>query len=139
MWKEADSETREKYKGDTAENITMRIKEGTLTDGSTTVIIEDLNLNTKNHIYGISFTLYEKINNEWYYFPTKIDKYGWTLLDYYVNEDNLLEMEADWEWLYGKLKPGEYKLVKDVLFQEENQDNEFNESSIHTFSVDFII
>ncbi len=59
--KEVENIPRKKYEGDTAKNVTMTIKEGTLTNKSATVIIEDLNLNNKKDVYGISFDLCEKL------------------------------------------------------------------------------
>lgn len=29
-----------------------------------------------------------------------------------VGEDNKLELDINWEWLYGKLNPGKYRIVK---------------------------
>ncbi|MCM1053617.1 MAG: hypothetical protein NC483_06570 [Ruminococcus sp.] len=128
--KETNDNPRAKYEGDTAENVTMRIKEGTLTDGSATVIIEDLNINNKENIYGKEYILYEKVGDEWFYM-TPIVKTAWELNEYHVNNDNLLEFEIDWEWLYGKLKPGEYKLTKGIFSESERES--------YSFSVDFAI
>lgn len=127
--KEMNKKTREKYEKDTAQNITMRIKEGTLKKGSATIIIEDLNPNNKEDIFGISFVLYEKIGNEWVSLPPKVDEYGWTLRDYHVNDKNILEMETNWEWLYGELKPGQYKIAKGLVVEDKS----------YTFSTDFTI
>lgn len=46
------------YKGDTANGVTMDIKEGTLTNSSTTIIITDNNKETNN--YSKNFGLYKK-------------------------------------------------------------------------------
>ena len=43
-----------------------------------------------------------------------IDNDFWNLVGYSVDENNKLELEHNWEWLYGELENGEYKLVKEV-------------------------
>lgn len=62
------------YEKDTAQNITMTIKEGTLTNNSATVIIKDLS-GQKNY-FGEDFVLYKKKNNKWYYLKTIIQWYN---------------------------------------------------------------
>ncbi|MCM1053391.1 MAG: hypothetical protein NC483_05410 [Ruminococcus sp.] len=122
-------EDRAKYEGDTAENIIMSIKEGTLTDGSATVIIEDLS--DKDNMYGEEYTLYEKIDNEWFKLSEIVDTVVWDALDYHVNQNRLLEFEINWHYHFGKLKKGKYKLVK-WLVPEGGRE-------VYSFSVDFTI
>ena len=43
-----------------------------------------------------------------------IDNDFWNLVGYSVDENNKLKLEHNWEWLYGELKSGEYRLVKEV-------------------------
>ncbi len=127
--KEIENVPREKYEGDTAKNVTMKIKEGTLTNESATVIIEDLS--GKNNTYGEEFRLYKKIGNDWIYLYPKVDNLMWNLIGYGVNENNILELKTSWHCYWGKLSPGEYKLVKDAVPEDENAN--------YTFSVDFTI
>lgn len=94
------------------ENVSMVIKEGTLTNTSATVIITDLS--GKNYTYGESYRIDKKENGKWKELETVIDNYGFNLVGYSVDENNKLEFNHDWEWLYGKLKSGEYRLVKEV-------------------------
>lgn len=114
---------------DIVEGISMKIKEGTLTDGSATVLITDLSGN--QNIYGEAFSICKKIDNEWFYLNSKVNNRAWTTKDYSVNEHHFLEMNQSWNEYWGKLKPGEYRLVKTVLST--------NEEKVYNFSVDFII
>lgn len=52
------------------------------------------------------------LKEAWEDVPTIIEDYGWNCLAYMVFEDDVTEFECDWEWLYGKLPAGTYRLVK---------------------------
>ncbi len=118
------------YKGDTSNGVTMAIKEGTLTNSSATIIITDNNKETND--YSVNYRLYKKEEDKWVSLKLIVDKYSMTLAHYRVKEDNKLEMEHNWEYLYGKLVPGEYKLVKPVY-----KINDYD--TYDTVSVDFVI
>lgn len=117
------------YEKDTAQNITMTIKEGTLTNNSATVIIKDLS-GQKNY-FGEDFVLYKKKNNKWYYLKTITNGTTWITKDYHTDENNLLEMRQSWKGYWGTLKPGQYKLVKGAFHE--------GEMDAKTFSTDFVI
>lgn len=93
------------------EGISMVIKEGTLTQSSATVVITDT-IMVEEHTYGSDFRIEKKENNEWKELDTLIKDYGFNLMGYSVNKDNILEMDVKWDWLYGKLEQGEYRLIK---------------------------
>lgn len=112
-----------------AENVSIIIKDGTLTKTSATIIITDLS--GKNNVYGTAFRIERKENGEWKELETIIKNYGWNLIGYSVDENNKLELEQNWEWLYGKLERGEYRLVKDTSIPLEKEN--------HYFSVKFKI
>lgn len=101
------------------ENVTMTIKEGTLTKTGATVIITDLSGN--DNTYGDFFRIDKKENNKWQKLDVVVKgNYGFNSIGYGVNEDNILEMKIDWNWLYGELDTGEYRLVKDVAVTKDN-------------------
>ena len=108
---------------DTAElneidGVTMTIKKDTLTRTGATIIITDVS--GKSNIYGADY------GREW-------TQFKWNAIGYTVDKNNKLEMDINWEKLYGKLEDGEYRIVKstdeylkDILY-------------IKYFSVEFII
>lgn len=93
------------------ENVTMTIKEGTLTDTGMVVVIEDLN--EEKYVFGELFYLEKKENDSWVRIDP-INAYGFNDMGYLVNEDNILEMKQDWSYMYGSLESGNYRLVKSV-------------------------
>ena len=92
--------------------VTMRIKDNTLTNTSAIVIITDKN--SKHYTYGEWFRIDYNKDNEWHKLETITDDISFYMIGYDIDKNNELEMETNWEWLYGKLKPGEYRLVKRV-------------------------
>ena len=44
-----------------------------------------------------------------------IENYGWNDLAHWIVKDADTEFKIDWEWLYGELEPGTYRLVKDFM------------------------
>ena len=97
------------------ENVKMEIKEGTLTNKEATIIITDTN---KNHYqYGEPFRIDIKENGKW----KEVDLIGdavFNLPAYNVDKNNKLELNQNWEHIYGELSPGEYRLVKSTCGDE---------------------
>ena len=91
-------------------DITLSIKENTLTNTSATIIITD-NSN-KKHTYGNNFIIEKKIKNTWYKLVAQ--ETWWELVGYEVDENNKLELTQNWDGIYGKLKKGTYRLLKKV-------------------------
>ncbi|HOO67763.1 MAG TPA: hypothetical protein PLC53_00120 [Bacilli bacterium] len=111
------------------EGVSMIIKVGTLTRTSATVIITDLS--DKDNVYGNEFRIDKKENGEWKELEPIIDNYAWDLIGYMVDDNNTLELVQEWEWLYGELDNGEYRLVKSTSVPLEKVN--------HYFSVEFKI
>ena len=92
------------------EDITMTIKNGTLTNNSATIIITDFS--KQNNSYGLWFRIDKKENNKWKELKAKENWINTPA--YYVDENNKLELEHNWQHIYGKLPNGEYRIIKEV-------------------------
>lgn len=62
------------------------------------------------------------LKEAWEDVPTIIEDYGWTAEAYMVARDDVTEFEYNWEWLYGKLPAGTYRLVKGFTDFRESGD-----------------
>lgn len=96
---------------DLAENITMEIKEGTLTNKGATVIITDLSGN--ENTYNNEFRLDRKKNGRWHKMVKEdpvIVAPGATGKD----ENNKVEIELNFEAYYGIIEDGHYRIVKEI-------------------------
>ena len=74
------------------------------------------NNSDKECIYGEFFLLEQKFNNSWYEVPVIIDgNYGFNSIGYELSPGDSGEWEIDWDWLYGSLEAGQYRIIKDIL------------------------
>ena len=99
-----------------AENIAMKIKDGSLTNTGATVIITDLSGNENVDLINRKFKIDYKKNEKWYRLESKI-KHEVTVMtgeNVVDNKDNTYTQEINWERYYGKLDKGHYRIVKEV-------------------------
>ena len=95
----------------TIDKVNLKIKEDTLTNTGTTVIITDTN--ELPYSYGEAYKIQKLENNEWKDIKAR-DGYAFNDLAYNTDENGKLEMKINWNNLYGSLKSGEYKLSKEI-------------------------
>lgn len=125
--------------------VTMTIKPKTLNESGATIIITDKT--GRGNIYGQKYRIDKFENNKWEKMNVILkENYSWNLMGYRVDKNNKLEMKINWEWLYGKLGSGEYRIVKSLSkCKNSNVDYfDFNKYSCDEyeekyFSVEFII
>lgn len=110
------------------DGVTMSISEGTLTRKSADIVIKDTT--AKENIYGEEYRIDKKVNNKWQELDAVKSDYAWNSIGYYVDENNELNMKINWEWLYGTLTDGEYRIVKNTGVAL---------GSRYYFSVEFVI
>ncbi len=91
------------------DGVSIKIKEGTLTNTGATIIITDTT--DKNYSYGEPYRIDKKENGKWKEAPKVIEDAFFNMPAYYPDENNEIVREINWEWIYGKLKPGTYRFV----------------------------
>lgn len=65
--------------------------------------------------YGEDFIIEVRQNNKWDSVPVIVeDDYGFIAVAYTITTKDQVESEISWEWLYGALKPGEYRIGKRI-------------------------
>jgi len=102
-------ETVNNFKG-----VIMSVKGGTASP--TSLIIAFRNNSSSQCIYGECFWLEKKINGRWYQVPVVIDgNYAFNSIGHNLASGDYVEWAVDWDWLYGNLHTGEYRIVKDIL------------------------
>lgn len=100
----------------TIDKVKILIKDGTLTKTGATIIISDEN--EQPYTYGKWYRIDKKENGVWKELIPIIDNYSWIEIAYKIGEDGKLEQKIDWTKLYGELKNGEYRLVKDINYNQ---------------------
>ena len=116
------------------ENVSMTIKDGTLTSTKATIIITDLN--EQKYTYGAYFRIDIKENGIWKE-AKKIGNANFNDIAYIVEKNNKMELSQDWSYIYGNLKKGNYRLVKYILTNEQGTPVSENDKAY--FSIGFTI
>lgn len=113
---------------DDLDGVSMIIKEGTLTSVGAIVIIKDNS--DRDNIYGDSYTIEKMEDSRWVKLESKHDMV-FNSIGYTVGEDNIIEFDINWEYYYGKLESGKYRIIKDT--------SESGEGVRHYITVEFVI
>lgn len=95
------------------EDVTMTIKEHTITAQGLTVMLQ--NDSKATFIYGEDFILERLIEDNWYQVPPILDEYGFNDIGYELFPLKNEELSIEWDWLYGNLPEGEYRIIKTLL------------------------
>ena len=96
-----------------SKRMKMTIKEGTLNKDGVTVIIKDLS--GERQTFGEEYRVDVYKNGVWEESEIVLeDNYAWNAIGYSTDE-NGYEMKIQWTWLYGKLEPGHYRIVKSIM------------------------
>lgn len=103
-------------------DISVSIKDGTLTNTGATFIIENNSNQTLG--YGESYHLEIKNDNSWHILKT-INDAVFIMPLYLLQPNESIELHIDWENFYGSLEFGEYRLIKNGCFviNDEKSDN----------------
>lgn len=101
------------------EHVRMDIVDGTLTKTSAKIKITDFSGN--KYTYGDPYRIDVYKNGKWEeleeYCPTK--NCAWNAIAYGPDKYGHLILDLDWSYLYGELKEGRYRIVKDALRNDE--------------------
>lgn len=65
--------------------------------------------------YGSDFALQKLVDGEWRALPFAIENGAFTMEAYNLPKGEPRALEIQWDWLYGELPPGEYRMVKNVM------------------------
>ena len=74
--------------------------------------------------YGEPFVLEKENSGKWEEVPRLIEEAAYTDIAYIIPENDSAEIETDWEWLYGSLSPGTYRIRKIVYNSKDNNRSE---------------
>ena len=96
------------------ENVTIQISD--ISPSGATLVITDTN--PEPYVYGEWFKLQKEVNGGWQDVPTVIDNYGFHEIGYIPDANGEVKFPINWEWLYGKLPAGTYRIFKEVNRQE---------------------
>ena len=96
------------------ENVTIQISD--ISPSGATVTITDTN--EKPYLYGEWYKIQKLTDGQWQDVPHVIDNYAFTAIGYIPDENGEVKFTINWEWLYGTLPAGTYRIFKEVNQQE---------------------
>ena len=103
-------------------DVTMTIKDGTLTNKSATLILT--NNSDKNFQYGTPYEIEIKKDGEWHKINVELN---FTMPAFQLSARENNEIEINWENGYGKLEKGTYRIIKEIDYEyEEGKYKSFN-------------
>ena len=106
-------EKESEYEATMVPNVIVRISDVSSTGA--TLTIKDTNQNPFE--YGEWYCIEKEDNGKWVEVKTVIDDYGFSDIAYMLDENNEsreMKFNIDWEWLYGELPTGRYRILKMV-------------------------
>lgn len=98
----------------TSNDISMVIKEGTLTNKGATIIIT--NNSDKDFIYGNPYEIEIKKDGEWHKINVEL---LFNSLGIILKSKESKEIKINWKDGYGKLASGTYRIIKSVSYEYE--------------------
>lgn len=103
-------------------DVSLSIKDGTLKNTSATLVLT--NNSNKNYQYGNPYEIEIKKDGEWHKINVQLD---FTLPAFHLPSKESKEIELNWEYGYGKLAEGTYRIVKGIDYEyEEGKYESFN-------------
>jgi len=99
-----------KYQPTDIENVSMKITD--VSSKGATLTIKDSN--KERFVYGEWYKIVKVEDGNWLELETLIGRPAFNEMAYVPDEKGKVEFVIDWEWLYGELTPGTYRLMKDV-------------------------
>lgn len=109
-------------------DVSLSIKDQTLKNTGATLILT--NDSDKLLYYDAIYEIEIKKDDEWHKINVEID---FDLPLFQVEHNSNKEIELNWEHGYGKLAPGEYRIIKEVYFEGyDTQESKFYVSAEFT-------
>ena len=84
-------------------------------------------------IYGKSFALERKVGENWEPVPVIIENAAFTDEGYPIPIGGEASIETNWDWIYGTLSPGIYRIEKTVVAEYETG------NKVYTLYAQFLI
>lgn len=93
-------------------DVSLSIMDGTLKNTGVTLVLN--NSSDRQLRYDEVYEIETKVNGEWY--KINVDQF-FNMPLWGIEQDSKVDIEINWEYSYGKLGSGEYRIVKEVYFE----------------------
>ncbi len=99
------------FRCDDVWGLNLSVKD--ITPTGLTLLIEQKDGEIKGELHtGSYFFVEEQKDGLWHTLESKVD--AWTQVAYMVRENDITELEVNWEYVYGELPAGHYRIGKEI-------------------------
>ncbi len=103
--------------------ITLSVEDAT--PWGLTLVISQSGGNAKGTLeYGTPYRIEKQNNGKWEAVPYKIDNVSWTMQAFLLPLNQTTREEISWEWFYGNLPSGNYRVSKEFIDFTEGGEHE---------------
>lgn len=105
-----------------------------VTDTGMTLCVEQFGGNPMGDIQtGAAFFIEEYKSGKWSAVPTTppVGDYAWNSIAYKISKNEITELNVDWEWLYGRLPAGNYRIGKE--FMDFRKSGDFDKENYYAY------
>ena len=92
-----------------AENVTS--------SGLTLVVTQAGTIHDGTLTTGQPYFIQKKENNNWIPLEPLLEAWGWTTEAWIISMNDTARWDVSWEWLFGKLQSGQYRIGKDIYLE----------------------
>ncbi len=92
--------------------VSMSVEEKSITNSKANLIL--VNHTDEIYIYGEPYSIEYKKDGIWYEI-VPINDMNFNMIAYILESKDSKKITVDWEYHYGKLAPGKYRVIKDVF------------------------
>ena len=116
------------------EGVTLSVKQSSVSSTGLTIMIA--NRTNDTFTYGEFFSLEKNVNGNWAEVPVKVEEnYGFNDIGFNVEAKQIKEWQIHWEWLYGELTTGDYRIIKEVIKSNETTGT----YSVYPLAAEFVV
>ena len=99
------------YELNTLDGVSMWMDKYTSTGGD----VEIRNATDKEITFGEWYEIQTIVEGKWVPMPYIVENVGFNEPAYYAPKDETVIWKAEWNWIYGELPKGRYRIIKDML------------------------
>jgi len=104
--------------------LTMSV-ENVSSTGVTVVFTDNGGSYVDNFETGSYYFIETLVDGKWvavdYKDELKDDNIGWNAIAYIIKKNDVTEFNVTWEWLYGRLVSGQYRIGKEITYKKQKE------------------
>ena len=105
--------TATEFTVNTVEGLYLKVQSNAASATGLTLTVK--NETGKIYTFGSAYWVEKWIEDNWYQIPDIVENVAFSAEALRLDENGKKEMDVNWEWRYGILAPGNYRIIKDCI------------------------